>query len=160
MRSDKYGAAIRRRELQVSASGRDRAMGNRPQTVGHAVSAREYGCDAGHRPCFTGVHFQDPCVGMQRADHGRMELTGQVEIIAESSPAGEEPGILPAGHGSPDGAKRSIIESSRHRTLLTGVSGSIPERLRSHVAAPFSLQRPATAFRAKTSQASVHSPMA
>ena len=176
VRSGKYRSAARRPEFQVRTRGRHRAVRDGPQSAGRAVSAREYGRNARHRLRRAGIHTQDSGVGIQRANHGRMELPGKIEIIAETSPTGEEPGVLPAGHGLPDGTKLSFVEPGslrrrqsrlricshprRSHPWLTGVSGSTPERLRSHVFAPFSVHLPATAFCANASQASVHSPMA
>src|SRR5260370_38615784 len=99
MRADEDGAAARGTELHVVFGLRQRIVRDRGEIVGQAVGAGEDAEHARQRAGARRVDAANAGMGMGRADHRRIGLMRELEIVAEAALPGEKRLVLGAARG-------------------------------------------------------------
>ena len=123
VRADEERPAARRLQLHVVFGLGQRIVRDGGKPVGEAVDAGEDAEDARHRLGAPAVDAEDARVRVGGAQHHRVGLAVDAEIVAEAAAAGGEPLVLLADDGLTDGAEacfrgsRFLIEVGHHDRL-------------------------------------------
>jgi hypothetical protein len=96
MRRDKRRGAVFIDERNVGRVPRPDRMGYGLQTVGQQILARQHGKHPGRNRGRGGIYGTNERMRVRRADHHRIGLAGEAEIIAVAAFPGQQPEILPA----------------------------------------------------------------
>ena len=89
-------------QADVGRAGQNRTVRNRLQAVCQHIGAGEHGQHAWNPHRFGSVDCSDARVGVRRAHHGGVDLSLQVDVVAETAPAGQQAQILLANDGCSD----------------------------------------------------------
>ena len=95
-------AAAGRGELHVVAGRGHGAVRDRPQSVGSAIGTGEDAQDARHGAGFCRSDTADARMRIRRAQHHRIGLARDIDIVAEPASAGQQPIILRAADRAAD----------------------------------------------------------
>ena len=109
MRADEDGAAARRAELHVVFGLGQRIVRDGTEIVGQAIGTGEDPKHARHGARARRIDAADAGMGMGRADHGRIGLMVELEVVAEAALAADEPLVLGTPHGLADEAEAVLV---------------------------------------------------
>jgi hypothetical protein len=90
-------------------------MRDRLEPVGDEIRARQHGEHARARERRRRIDAHDARMGVRRADHRRIRLTGKVDVVRVAPGAGDQARILPTTDGLADAVWRRTRARSEKR---------------------------------------------
>src|SRR5207244_11104717 len=106
--------ACRSSDRQFECIRRHRPMRDRLEPVRDEIRSRQYGEDTGARQRRRRIDAHDARMGVRRADHRRIRLTGKVDVVRVAPGAGDEARIFPTTYRLADAVwRRSRARSEK-----------------------------------------------